>query len=130
MRHMKNETANTQAILKFYRVFYNEKRFGEGAMLLAENFINHHPGVAGQGRQGMIDDFGRHARDIFPDFHIEAKRMVAEGAFVWTHSLITGLPQGAGAVSVDIWRFENGAIAEHWDVAQGLKPDQNPASMF
>lgn len=127
---MKIQKNNTEAILKFYRLFYNEKRFDEGALLLAENFINHHPGANGKGRQGMIDDFSRHARDIFPDFHIEAKRLVAEGAFVWTHNLITGLPQGGCAVSVEIWRFNNGAIAEHWDVAQALKPDQGPSPMM
>ncbi len=127
---MKNETKNTQTIQKFYRLSYNEKRFDEGALFLAENFINHHPGADRKGRQGMIDDFGRHARDTFPDFHIEPKRTVAEGDLVWTHNLITGLPDGGHAVSVEIWRFENGAIAEHWDVAQGLKPDQNPTSIL
>lgn len=78
----------------------------------------------------MIDDFSNHVRHVFPEFHIEAKRMVAEEDFVWTHSLITGLPQGGRAASVDIWRFERGTIAEHWDVGQALKPDQNPTSIF
>lgn len=123
------ENINRQTVLDFYRLFYNEKRFDEGAQLLAESFVNHHPGTKGHGRQGMIDDFGRHARGL-PGFHIDAKRLVAEGDYVWSHNLITGLPQGGQAVSVEIWRFENGVIAEHWDVAQGLTSDQDPASMF
>ena len=87
---MSNEDQHTRTLLEFYRVFYNEKRFDEGAGLLAENFINHHPGSRGTGRQGMIDDFGHAARSIFPEFRIETKRVIAEGAFVWTHSLISG----------------------------------------
>lgn len=127
---MANEIDSKKTLLEFYRLFYNEKRFEEGAALLNENFVNHHPGAQGKGRQGMIDDFGHAAKTIFPNFHIEAKRLVAEGDFVWTHSLVTGLPQGGRAVSVDIWRFENGQIAEHWDVAQSLKPDQDSNAMF
>lgn len=110
------ETPNKRTLLEFYRLFYNEKRFEEGAKLLTKNFVNHHPGATGNGRQGMVDDFGNHARSVFPDFHIEPKRLAEDGEYVWAHSLITGLPQGGRAVSVDIWRFEDGAIAEHWDV--------------
>jgi len=127
---MSNEDQHTRTLLEFYRVFYNEKRFDEGAGLLAENFINHHPGSRGTGRQGMIDDFGHAARSIFPEFRIETKRVIAEGAFVWTHSLISGLPQGKRAISVDIWRFEDGKLAEHWDVGQAVSPDQDPNAML
>ena len=55
--------------------------------------------------------------------------MIAEGDFVWTHSLVTGLPGGKRVVSVDIWRFESGAIAEHWDVGQALEPGQAPDAL-
>ncbi|HKY86125.1 MAG TPA: nuclear transport factor 2 family protein [Pseudorhodoplanes sp.] len=127
---MTKETRNTQAVLEFYRLFYNAKRFDEGARLLAESFVNHHPGANGSGRQGMIDDFRRLARSNLSAFHIEAKRMIGADDFVWTHNLITGLPEGGRAVSVEIWRLEDGAIAEHWDVVQRLKPDQDPASML
>ena len=121
---------NKQKLLRFYQLFYNEKRFDEGAVLLCAGFVNHHPGAHGVGRQGMIDDFGRLARTVFPDFHIEAKRVIAEGDFVWTLSRVTGLPGGKRVVSVDIWRFENGAIAEHWDVGQALEPGQDPDALL
>lgn len=126
---MTNEAKNKHTLLEFYRLFYNEKRFEEGALLLSENFVNHHPGADGKGRQGMVEDFGHHARTCLADFHIDARRLVAEGDFVWTYNFITGLPQGARAVSVEIWRFDNGAIAEHWDVAQRLKADEDPTPM-
>ena len=107
-----------------YRLFYNEKRYSDGARLLTDHFINHHHGAEGVGRQLMIDNFSRAARN-FPNFRIETKRMVEEGAFVWTHGLITGLPNQGRAASVDIWRFEDGKIAEHWDVGQALSADQD-----
>lgn len=126
---MTNQATNKRALMEFYAAFYNEKRFDDAARLLAENFVNHHPGATGKGRQGMIDDFSHYVRHL-PDFHIDARRLVAEGDEVWTHNLISGLPDGAQAISVEIWRFEEGAIAEHWDVGQGLKPGQSSASMF
>lgn len=127
---MANESANKRTLLEFYRLFYNEKRFVEGAALLTENFINHHHGAEGVGRQRMIDNFGHAARTIFPNFHIDTRRLVEEGDFVWTHALLTGLPQQGQALSVDIWRFENGSIAEHWDVGQLLKSGQDPGSLI
>lgn len=104
-------------------LFYNEKRFEEGAALLAEDFVNHHPGTTGHGRRGMIDDFGAAARSM-PDFRIEVRRIAQEQDHVWTHSIIEGLPGGARALSVDIWRFKDALIAEHWDVGQRLQPGQ------
>lgn len=113
------ETANDEnrrTVIEFYRLFYNEKRFEEGAQLLADDFANHHRGASGQGRVGMIRDFSHFVRSSAPDFHITPLRTVADGDQVWVHSIVTGLNHGRKAESVDIWRFEGMLIAEHWDV--------------
>jgi predicted SnoaL-like aldol condensation-catalyzing enzyme len=127
---MTDESEHERTLMRFYRLFYNDKRFAEAAALLTEGFVNHHPGAHGVGRQGMVDDFGRFARTVCPEFRIDVRRCIARGEFVWTHSLVTGLPGGRRVVSVDIWRFEQGAIAEHWDVGQALAPDQDADAMF
>ena len=121
---MPSDGINKRTLLEFYRLFYNEKRYSDGAQLLTDDFMNHHHGAEGAGRELMIDNFSRAARN-FPNFCIETKRMVEEGDFVWTHGLITGLPNQGRAASVDIWRFEAGKIAEHWDVGQALSADQD-----
>ncbi|HEU4537560.1 MAG TPA: ester cyclase [Polyangiaceae bacterium] len=127
---MTNDERNERTLREFYRLFYNEKRFDEGAALLAEGFINHHGGARNVGRPAMVDEFGRLARTAFPDFHLEVRRLIARDDFVWTHGLVTGLPEGRRAVTVDIWRFERGAIAEHWDVGQALGPGQDPGALL
>lgn len=46
---MADQSDNKQTLIEFYRLFYNEKRFAEGAGLLTEHFVNHHPGAQGRG---------------------------------------------------------------------------------
>jgi len=110
---------------ELYRLFYNEKRFAEGATLLAEGFVNHHPGSSGPGRQAVIDDFTRLTASRYPDFHVDPIRMLAEKDYVWALSLITGIGESSG-LAVDIWRFEDEVIAEHWDFSRVLRADEDP----
>ncbi|NUP13368.1 MAG: SnoaL-like domain-containing protein [Polyangiaceae bacterium] len=116
-------------LLEFYRLFYNEKSFEEGARLLSAGFVNHHPGADGIGPAGMVRDFSAAARHM-PGFHIEARRLCEEGDYVWAHSIITGLPNGARVATVDIWRFEGDCIAEHWDVGQRLDPSVDASAVL
>jgi predicted SnoaL-like aldol condensation-catalyzing enzyme len=78
----------------------------------------------------MIENFSRDVRDKFPNIHIEVARMVAEGDFVWTHGLNTGLPNHGQSLSVDIWKVSDGPLAEHWDVQQPLKPGQDTSELL
>jgi predicted SnoaL-like aldol condensation-catalyzing enzyme len=54
----------------------------------------------------------------------------SQADLVWTHSLVTGLPGGARAVSVDIWRVEQQEIVEHWDVGQRVDSTYDSDAMF
>ncbi|MEJ7730108.1 MAG: nuclear transport factor 2 family protein [Polyangiaceae bacterium] len=118
-----------QVVLDFYRLFYNDKRFEEGARLLAPGYRNHHPGAHGIGPEGMVRDFSSAAQHM-PGFHIEPRRLCEEGDLVWVHALVTGVPGGGRVVTVDIWRFEGDAIAEHWDVGQRLAAGDEPEAML
>jgi predicted SnoaL-like aldol condensation-catalyzing enzyme len=115
-----------RVLVEFYRLFYNEGRRDEAARLLTEDYLNHHGGQAARGREAAVASFGAFAKNV-PAFHIEIKRLAEDGDFVWAHALITGLPDGGVAASVDIWRFEGDLIAEHWDVGQALPKGRDPA---
>ncbi|MGH9917740.1 MAG: nuclear transport factor 2 family protein [Nitrososphaerales archaeon] len=52
----------------------------------------------------------------------EIRRVVAEGDYVVTHSLVRQNAADLGAVVVGIFRFKNGRIAEFWDVARPVQP--------
>jgi predicted SnoaL-like aldol condensation-catalyzing enzyme len=56
-----------------------------------------------------------------PDAHGEIKRVFADGDYVILHSRWHGLSESPrGEAVVDIYRCENGKVAEHWDVIQPI----------
>jgi predicted SnoaL-like aldol condensation-catalyzing enzyme len=66
-----------------------------------------------------------------PDKIFEIKRVIGEGDFVVVHSHVRQKPEDLGAVVVHIFRFEDGRIAELWDVGQPVPADSpNQFGMF
>ncbi|MEX5633311.1 nuclear transport factor 2 family protein [Parafrankia sp. FMc2] len=110
---------NERIVTEFIRFFYNEKDFERALGLLAENFVNHHPGV-GVGRVRTVETFREMAANPFPDFSLTIARMIARDDQVWTHSVARIAPDAPPSVVVDIWRIEDGLLAEHWDVGQAV----------
>ena len=97
---------------------------------MAEDWTAHNPGEP-NGREGLKAFLGGMMRQM-PDIHADVKRVVAEGDLVVTHTHYTTSKEhrgddwapGSGAVA-DIFRLENGRIAEHWDVTQFGIPDKS-----
>lgn len=63
------------------------------------------------------------AADVRPN---ETHRMIAEGDLVATHSTYYNFGE-TPLVAFDIFRIEEGRIAEHWDNLAPLRTDPNPA---
>jgi len=96
--------------------------------LLRDDYIQHNPDVA-QGKQGFIEFFTVTFKAI-PDFRYTHRQTVAEGDLVMVHSVTTGThtsgewlgqpPTGNKLCFpvVDIFRVQDGKIAEHWDVEE------------
>jgi predicted SnoaL-like aldol condensation-catalyzing enzyme len=114
-----SRTVHKDLVRDFYQAFYNSKDFARARTMLAEDFINHHPGV-GIGRDNTIRGFQEQVVDHFPEFSLEIRRIVAEDDLVWTHGLIRLTADKPAAISVDIWRIADGLLAEHWDVGQPI----------
>lgn len=102
-----------------------EKDFAALDGLVREDYIQHNP-IVGQGRNGFRDFFGAWFK-ASPDFKYELKQIVSEGEKVWAHGTYSGTHQGdwlgipaTGKAykfeAVDIFRVQNGQLAEHWDV--------------
>jgi predicted SnoaL-like aldol condensation-catalyzing enzyme len=121
---------NKKSILDFYTLLYNEKKYTQAEELLSDQVFNHHPGAVWQTRQHLVDAFRNDVSTKFPNVHIEVSRVVAEGDFVWTQGLITGLPNNGQILSVDIWKLADGKISEHWDVQQPVKVGQNARDLL
>ncbi|MFJ9130439.1 nuclear transport factor 2 family protein [Streptomyces sp. NPDC102340] len=119
--------ANKELVAEYIRLFYNEKDFDRARELLAEGFVNHHHGV-GVGRDRTVETF-RGAASQMPEFSLTVRRIVAEGDQVWTHSVARVAPGAHPSVVVDIWRIDNGELAEHWDVGQAVPEGSTLAEM-
>lgn len=96
--------------------------FGRGdldavAALLREDFVDHGPGIVATSRADWIAA----VRTIpVADMKVEVHRLLAEGEYVTMLSR-RWLPwQGHWIAAADIWRVEDGLIAEHGEVFQPL----------
>lgn len=100
--------------------------------IMAANFVEHEelpPGIP-RSREGAKLLFGM-LRSAFPDFHATINDLIAEGDKIvisqtWTGTQkgeFMGVPPAGKRISVsviDILRFENGMVVEHWGVMDSM----------
>lgn len=101
------------------------KDFSALNSLMREDYIQHNP-LVGQGRKGFLEFFKAWFK-ASPDFAFDLKQIVSEGDKVWVYGTYSGTHQGdwlgipaTGKAykfdAVDIFRVQDGQLAEHWDV--------------
>jgi predicted SnoaL-like aldol condensation-catalyzing enzyme len=78
----------------------------------APNYIQHNPNIA-QGRDALRELVANLSDAVY----YEPGIIVAEGDFVALHGRIRGWAE-APQVVIDLFRIEDGKLAEHWDVLQ------------
>lgn len=109
---------NRALVLEAMTTLFQRRDASAVERLYAPGYIQHNPGIA-QGREALQALVAA----LAPDVHYEPGLVVAEGDLVAIHGRIRGwgpTPQ----VVVDIFRIEDGRLAEHWDVLQ----DEIPAT--
>jgi len=84
----------------------------------APDYIQHSP-LAATGAAGL-KAFLEWAREHSPAARHHVKRLFVDGDYVIAHVHVVIHPGDRGNAVVDIFRIENGKIAEHWDVAQAI----------
>lgn len=116
-----NETAqaarNRELVERSYREFANGN-IEYLRTVLTEDFIEHSPGNP-SGRDAFIEFI---AKSPVADAQIDLKRVIADEQYAVAHYLMTPHGDERGVAVVDLWRFEDGVIVEHWDVVQPV-PD-------
>jgi len=100
---------------------------------VAESYIEHNPRLTGT-RAGVVAYLER-MRSAFPDdYHAEITQTLAEGdrvqVFIRWHGIHNGTFLGVAPsgkqitfTTSDIWRIEDGKLAEHWDVVDLMDRD-------
>ena len=110
-------------------VFQNHD-FSKLDEIMRDDYIQHNEDVP-QGKAGFKQFFVE-MFEVMPDFRYTMKKIIAEGDIVMMYSTTTathlgewlGNPPTGNKLDfdvVDIFRIEDGKIAEHWDVADTLK---------
>lgn len=111
----------------------NEAIMGEGPgaafdRFAKANYVQHNPRLP-NGKEGFVEFI-----NIVlgcKDFAAEPKRVIAEDDLVVIHAKITGFhwpdePAPSSPQSfawVDVFRLEDGKVAEHWDLYQPIPPE-------
>ena len=107
---------NKEIITAMYKEFFNEHNVDAALKYVREDYKQHNPGVE-QGRKGLMDGFRQKFIDE-PTFRLEIQMIISEGDMAAVY-LKNADPEGKTKCRVvDIYRIQDGQLAEHWDVLQ------------
>jgi predicted SnoaL-like aldol condensation-catalyzing enzyme len=122
--------ANKRLVYDMYRIVLQAGLADRAAEFIAEDYIQHNPN-AGQGLQGVQDYVRatRPERPILDRLELPLIQLIAEGDYVMT-SFVRPEKDAAGetyySTWFDLYRIENGKIAEHWDPMLKSDPPIDP----
>ena len=111
--------ANKRLVYDMYRIVLQGGHHDRAHEFIAEDYIQHNPNAA-QGLAGIVDYVRetRPVREIKDTLDLPLITLLAEGDYVMT-SFVRPEKDAEGATYYTTWfdlfRIENGKIAEHWD---------------
>lgn len=108
---------NKELVCRFVQTVFNEHDLSRVDEFMREDYIQHNPEFP-QGREGFVQGFEQMFKRC-PDFRQELRHVIAEDDLVCVHAYAWGAAPGDVPVKVmDLYRIEDGRLAEHWDVLQ------------
>jgi predicted SnoaL-like aldol condensation-catalyzing enzyme len=123
------EKANLDHVLAMYRDVLMALNSGRVDDYIHPDYIQHSM-LAEPGAQALKDWLDARAEDS-PDAVQTIHRAFVDGDHVIVHVHVVRWRGDTGLAAVDIFRMENGMIAEHWDVVQEIPAEPiNPNGMF
>jgi len=122
--------ANKRLVYDMYRIVLQAGRADRAHEFIAEDYIQHNPNAA-QGLAGLIDyvSSSRPVREIKPTLELPLIHLMAEGNYVTT-AFVRPETDAKGETYYsswfDLYRIEDGKIAEHWDPMLKSDPKIDP----
>jgi NADPH:quinone reductase-like Zn-dependent oxidoreductase/predicted SnoaL-like aldol condensation-catalyzing enzyme len=113
---VREETDQARLALRLMQDLFTR---GDTAMvdrLVRPDYVQHNP-LAPDGPDAL-KYFVASTRQQFPQAAFEPRRAIADGDLVLLHSHNVLVPGTPGMAAFDIFRFQDGKIAEHWDILQ------------
>jgi steroid delta-isomerase-like uncharacterized protein len=121
---------NKKLVETLCKTVFQNHDFSRLDEIMRDDYIQHNPDTP-QGKAGFKKFFEQMFKAM-PDWKYTIKKIIAEGDIVMMYATTTATHKGEWLGNpptgnklnfdvVDIFRIENGKIAEHWDVADTLK---------
>ena len=104
---------NKAIVLKAFDTLFNKRDYAAAERFWSPKYIQHSAHIA-PGREGLFNL----VRAAPNTLRYENQLIVAEGDYAIAHGRFTGNGRPAPWIAADIIRFEEGLLAEHWDVLQ------------
>ena len=127
MSRSAEEQANLDFVLAMFEQVLNPMNSGAVERFIHADYIQHNQ-LAEPGREGL-KRFLDMIREQTPQAVHDVKRAFVDGDHVTVHYHVRRWPGDAGWAVIDIFRIQDGLIAEHWDVMQDVVeggPNPNP----
>ena len=104
---------NKALVLEAFDVLFNRRDYATAERYWSDRYIQHSAHIE-LGHDGLFNQI----RSLPDTLRYENRLILAEGEYVITHGRFSGSGREAAWTAVDIVRFEDGKLAEHWDVLQ------------
>lgn len=113
---------NKTLVLKAYQELFGDHDLTALDRYWATDYIQHNPTMT-DGRDSVRQLLEQMGITHWPKQKVEFKRVIAEGALVMIEVVQPKTEATPETAIVDMFRVENGKIAEHWDVIQAVPAD-------
>src|SRR5260370_40043052 len=114
---------NKAIVLKPFDTLFNKRDYAAAERFWSPTYIQHSAHIA-PGREGLF----ALVRSSPDTLRYENQVIVAEGDYVIAHGRFTGIGRPTAWIAADIVRFEDGLLADHWDVLQYEPTRKEPVS--
>ncbi|ASL46350.1 hypothetical protein bAD24_III03090 [Burkholderia sp. AD24] len=114
---------NKARVLEAFDTLFNKRDYAAAERFWSDQYIQHSAHIAA-GRDGLFNLI----RTLPDTLRYENQLIVAEGDYVIAHGRFSGHGRPAAWIAADVVRFENGKLAEHWDVLQNEATQAESAS--
>jgi predicted SnoaL-like aldol condensation-catalyzing enzyme len=122
--------ANKKLVTDFYQSLFGDKDSTALDKYITDNFIQHNPSMQ-DGREWLKNALRPFLSNPNVDkTKVDIKHIAADGDMVWLYVRDVA-PNGKVFARVDIFRIENGKIAENWKISEPVPAkSENKNSMF
>jgi predicted SnoaL-like aldol condensation-catalyzing enzyme len=114
---------NKALVLEAFDTLFNKRDYVAAERFWSNRYIQHSAHIA-PGRDGLFEL----VRTLPDTARYENQLIVAEGDYVIAHGRFSGTGRPAAWIAADVVRFEDGKLAEHWDVLQDEATSAESAS--